>query len=96
MIVAYLPTAVDVDRELRPELFRRWIRKLGFSAEDLAIHARLGARLLAQLRDAGIETVDLTEALRARGEACYWARDLHLNLVGHEVVAQALVEVVEP
>jgi lysophospholipase L1-like esterase len=95
LVVLYLPTAVDVDRELRPELFRRWIRKLGFSAEDLAIHARMGERLLAQLRAAGIETLDLTEALRARGEPCYWARDLHLNLAGHAVVAEAMVPIVE-
>jgi hypothetical protein len=94
-VVLYLPTAVDVDRELRPELFRRWIRKLGFSEEDLAIHARLGERLLADLRAAGVETLDLTEALRARGEPCYWERDLHLNLVGHAVVAGVLVPVVE-
>ena len=56
--------------------------------------SRLPFRLLAQFcRAQGIETVDLTEALRAparRGEQLYYSMDAHWNPRGNAVVADAI------
>ena len=45
---------------------------------------------LAGVRAAGTETLDAREALVAGGGPYFWNGEFHLNLVGHEKIAEAL------
>jgi hypothetical protein len=55
-------------------------------------NANLRAGVLAALRELGIPYVDLLERFRADGRDELYARDFHIYVEGHHLVADALVE----
>lgn len=71
------------------------VRKLEFQPADFQREADQGARFLAGVRAAGIEVVDLTSTLAAETVPPFWRKDLHLSTRGHELVAEALLPVVD-
>lgn len=90
LIVAYLPPAMDTQREAFREGFEPVEQELGLAPESRAITAQLASRYLAWLREQGIEGLDLTPSLAQSQPMLYWKRDLHINVDGHQRVAEAL------
>lgn len=93
-IVLHLPAAFDRPwPELEP-LMARALEALELEPQDLAFGSELEGHLRDQVAEIGAEYLDLAERF-AQGPPCYWTRDLHLDLRGHELTAQALLEVLE-
>jgi hypothetical protein len=90
LIVAYLPSAFDLSLSDQRELKARAADALELSEADFEIANRLGDSLLATLRERGVVVVDLRPVFRAQSEPLYWS-DLHVNLRGQSVVAEALL-----
>jgi lysophospholipase L1-like esterase len=90
-----IPGAVDVPWGANAELFEKLQRAAALSAEDLRGNDRLADEFLARLRASGCDTLDARECFRGQPGPWYWIRDLHLNVHGHEVLAQALAQKLE-
>jgi lysophospholipase L1-like esterase len=95
LLLALLPTKVDVDVDDDRETIARMFEVLELTPEAYAINAALGARLGAALEGPGVRVVDLSPAMRAENAPLYWQRDHHLAVRGHRVVARTLLPVVE-
>jgi len=93
LLVVMLPckTAVDGDDE---ETVAKLLATLALERRDLEINRRLGEALAVSLTAAGVEAVDLHEALRGDPHPLYWRDDHHLNVAGHERMAGALLPLV--
>ena len=90
LVVAYLPPFFEVDNSVLRDSVREVCEVLGVTAGDLFVSRSMGEDFLSGLERWGVEVLDLTWALRSSPEPTYWARDLHINVTGHEVVAHAL------
>lgn len=64
------------------------MERVGADPAGLAVDDRLADGLLALLQSRGVAHLDLRPAFRSASEALYWNTDLHLNLVGHELLAR--------
>ncbi len=93
-IVLHLPAAFDLPFPALEPLIARALEALDLETEDLAFGGELEGYLRDQLAEVGVEYLDLAERF-AGGAPCYWERDLHLDLRGHELTAQALFELLE-
>lgn len=94
LIVLYAPSRLDVQRtELEPELAAE-IARLELDLGDFGAVDSLASLFLRQLRERGVETVDLRTQLGARGGAAFWRSNSALNLEGQRIVAQELTPVV--
>ncbi len=95
-LAVILPAKPDVDTD-GLELYRELLVAVGITEESFDVNARLGGRLAETLRAQGVRVLDATGALRAdAGTSHYWARDWHLNVAGHRLVAEALQDEVQP
>lgn len=93
--VVHIPAAFDVPRpDFVPEV-ERALAALGLSPDALELGRRFEAELRDCLAGLGVSYVDLTERFIASEEPCYWMTDLHINLVGHRLVAEVLQELLE-
>jgi len=86
-MVVLIPEAFQIDNAL----LHRSLERLNFARSEIDIdlpQRYLGERLAA----AGIESFDLTPALRQRGklEQLYWQRDAHWNLAGNRAAGEIL------
>lgn len=90
LLVAWLPPAWEVGGPGVDEVRERALEALDLNEHDLFVSRRLEARFREEARALGVEVLDLTPALRASPGPCYWERDMHLSVVGHEVVAEVL------
>jgi lysophospholipase L1-like esterase len=95
LLVAMLPTKVDVNAADGAEGIARIFEILQLSEAEYAINADLGARLGRALVRPGVRVLDLAPALRAESGLLYWRQDHHLAVEGHRVVARTLLPVVE-
>ncbi len=93
LVCVYLPSPIEIERERLADLVEPTMRALDLDDDDLAAHARMCVSILADIAALGVEVADTTAALRASSEACFWRTDLHLNLLGHEIVARELESV---
>jgi hypothetical protein len=95
LVVAFLPTPFLLrwpdDKMPGSEVIERF----GLQPEDFQREADQCARFLAGLREAGIEVLDLTPTFAAEPAPPFWNHDLHLSTRGHELVAQALLPIVD-
>jgi len=55
-------------------------------------NVNLHAALVAALYEQGIETVDLLPRFRADGRLALYAEDYHIHVLGHQLLADALIE----
>jgi len=95
LVVAFLPTPFLLkwpDGKLPGD---EVIEGFELQPEDFQREADQCASFLAGVRAAGIEVVDLTPTFAAEPVPPYWLHDLHLSTRGHELVAEALLPVVE-
>ena len=88
-LVVLLPTKADVDRD-DLEAIDAARRRLGLEEADVHANAELGRRLLEELRERGIRSLDPAPEMRAAGRALYWRQDHHLNVEGHALLARLL------
>ena len=66
----------------------------GLSEEDCALVDVLARRFARAVRKRRIPLVDMTERFRGLEHPPYWRKDQHMNLVGHEELARALLPVI--
>lgn len=92
LVVAYLPPAYEAPWPELDEMIEDAMDALEISEADLFVTRRLEQQFFEGLDRLGVDWVDLTPALQAEDEACYWSRDLHINLAGHRVAAEVLFD----
>lgn len=92
LVFVYIPPAFDVPWRNLNALRERAMEALGLTETDLAIAARLAHSFLDGLSDSGIEALDMGPRFLEEEAPCYWKRDLHIDLRGQALVADALEE----
>jgi antitoxin component YwqK of YwqJK toxin-antitoxin module len=90
LVFVYVPPAYEASWPELDALTAKAEEALALSPTDLAVARRLGDRFVAELRELGIDCIEAGPLFRAQTERCYWNTDLHINLLGHEVIAAAL------
>lgn len=95
LLVAYLPSVVEVQAQHFERTTERMTRALGLSADAVRLQERLAERFLADLQELGVRCVDLRPAFREAPELLYWWREWHIDLAGHELVARCLRDEIE-
>jgi lysophospholipase L1-like esterase len=95
LICLYIPPPYDV----QPQYFRDQVdpavETLGLPREGLGVSDQLADAWLAFLERSGIPFIDLRPLYAAADESCYWQVDLHINVLGHRIAAEALAPLVE-
>lgn len=91
LAIAYLPSALEVERALHPDAFEAPIAALDITPTELSYTWHMTDRFLADVRALGVEALDLRPTLSSGGPY-YWDYDLHLNLQGHARVTERLLE----
>ena len=89
-VFAYIPPAFEAPWPGLEDMTARAREVLELTSADMRVARRLADEYLSGLTELGIEHIDLAPVFRASAEPCYWARDLHINLTGHALVAHAL------
>jgi GDSL-like lipase/acylhydrolase family protein len=92
MIVVYIPPVSDVSPAARSLHFQKLCQVLELNADTIKSTDELADAYLSELRDLGIEALDLRPAFRESKEALYWATDLHINLAAHRLIARELAK----
>lgn len=96
LVALLLPTKMDVDLADDRETMDRARRELGLDEEQAALGARLGAEFVRAMAELGIPCIDPTSAMRACDTPLYWRKDYHLNVAGHALVAELLLQELLP
>lgn len=91
LIVAYIPTAYEVQGHLRADLWQRVRETLELDDHQMQSTQRQAARYISDLSAAGVEVVDLRPSFSASEKSLYWKRDHHINLDGHQLTADVLL-----
>ena len=94
LLVVMLPCKPAVDGDDDADTIAALLRTLQLTREQLDVNRRLGQRLVAALTEAGVDAVDLHEAMGGAHPPYYWASDHHLDVAGHARVAEALLPLV--
>ncbi|HZL98976.1 MAG TPA: SGNH/GDSL hydrolase family protein, partial [Planctomycetota bacterium] len=94
LLVVMLPCKAVVDGDDDQATITQLLETLQLRREQLDVNRWLGQRLAAELRQAGVEAVDLHEALEGPHPPLFWRSDHHLNVEGHALVAEALLPLV--
>ena len=90
LIFAYLPPHFRAQPEFYQDELKQAHELLDLEDSWLEVSDRIADRWLEQLRELGIETIDLRPALRESDEHAYYRSDRHLNPRGCELVGRAL------
>jgi len=90
MLCLYIPSPTEADWQAHADVFDRFRKDLSLTDADLRRESQMADEFLAGVRAAGTETLDAREALVAGGGPYFWNGEFHLNLVGHEKIAEAL------
>lgn len=90
LVYVYIPPAFEASWPELDVMCERAMDVLELSPDDLQIASRLRDRLLTGLDALGIDTIAMGDSYRAADRPCYWKRDLHINLEGHERIATLL------
>jgi hypothetical protein len=96
LVLLYIPSPYEVGPAGARPFERKLCLDLGLAPADFTAAAALGQSFLDAAAAEGIRVVDLRPMFRAEPRPPYWNKDLHLDLRGHELAAQALLPVVEP
>jgi len=90
LVYVYIPPAFEASWPALDDMCDRAMDVLELSEDDLQIAGRLRERFLGGLDALGVDFIAMGDSYRASPEPCYWERDLHINLEGHERIAQGL------
>jgi len=88
LIVALLPTRLDVDDQARRDAGRG----LRLTDSQLDVNQELKRSLIRALSDDHVSFVDLTDHMKGKSYGLFWNQDYHLGDKGHRVVADVLFE----
>jgi lysophospholipase L1-like esterase len=88
-LFVYLPPPLVTQPEHFPEVVGEMLGELDMQPADLLVTERIADGWLAFLAERGMAAVDLRTLLRS-AELAYWKTDLHLNVLGHRLVAEEL------
>jgi len=95
LLIMYLPSPLSLPRE-ELALHELEVRSLlGFTDEDLALPRRIRERFTAISAGLELPLLDLSPALGACVESCFWRTDLHLSVDGHHRVGDLLADWIE-
>ena len=94
-LIVYLPPPSRGQPERYRADMQRVARALDVDLERLALTDPIADAWMEELEARGIEHLDLRPLFRSTREALYWRTDGHLNLRGHQLVAQALALAIE-
>jgi hypothetical protein len=90
MLCLYIPSPTEADWQAHADVFDRFRKDVSLTDADLRRESQMADEFLAGVRAAGTETLDAREALVAGRGPYFWNGEFHLNLVGHEKIAEAL------
>jgi lysophospholipase L1-like esterase len=90
MLCLYIPSPTEADWKAHADVFERFRKECQLSDEDLRIESKIADRFLDGVRASGIEVLDGREVLATDGGPWFWNVEYHLNVAGHERIAQAL------
>ena len=88
--VLFIPSACDSTWSEPNRAIDSAVEALDLSPEDLDVNANMGDAFVADLRELGVELIDLRPVFSSRSEPPFWRQDLHLDLVGHRLAAEAV------
>ena len=93
-VVVVIPAPCEFEwGEPFPE-FEEMRKYLQLSAEDCAVADRMVDRFFSELSELGVVTVDLRDRFAAQPEPPYWRKDLHINILGHRLLAEEVLPAV--
>ena len=90
LLVVYIPPLFEVGHPALAGPIEQARALLSIAESDLFVARSLRDDYFLDLERLGIPALDMEPVFRAAGEPCYWARDLHISLAGHELVAREL------
>jgi lysophospholipase L1-like esterase len=90
MLCLYIPSATVADWMAHAEVFDRFRKECALTDEDVRLESKIADRFLDGVRSSDIEVLDGREVLGKDGGPYYWNIEFHLNVAGHEKIAQAL------
>ncbi len=93
LVYVYIPPGFDYGGTLKP-MFARAKQVLELSDYDLREYDHLADQLIAILEQMGIEVIDLRKHFSDGIDTYYW-KDLHINLKGHQLIADLLLPRIE-
>lgn len=95
VILLYIPPpSVGQPSDLKEEL-DRILPLTDWKPEELATPSRLADGWLAYGKKRGVPILDLRPIFLAETKPLYWRADRHINLLANEIIAKALLPVVE-
>ncbi len=89
-VCAYLPPPLVGQPALLADERRRALELVGLDAGALDVSQRIADAWLAYCAQLGIETIDLRPRFLESRERLFWKSDIHINLAGQRIVAEAL------
>lgn len=90
LVYVYVPPMFEVGLAELEDDVRDLREILDLEDADLFASREIGRTFLDGLERLGIDALDMGPVFRATEDPVYWARDLHINLLGHECVADEL------
>lgn len=90
LVCAYLPPPLVGQPAHLAEERRRALELVGLEDGALEVSGRIADAWIAYCAQIGIDVIDLRPRFLEADERLYWKSDIHINLAGHGVVAEAL------
>ena len=90
-VCAYLPPPLVGQPEILAEERRRALQLAGLEEGALEVSGRIADAWIEFCAQIGIDVIDLRPRFLEAGERLYWTSDIHINLAGQGVVAEALL-----
>ena len=90
LVCAYLPPPLVGQPAFLAEERRRALQLVGLEEGALEVSGRIADAWIESCAQIGIDVIDLRPRFLEADERLYWKSDIHINLAGHGVVAQAL------
>ena len=95
LVLAYLPPPLRGQPEQMATARREALSVFEIPPESLEVSDRIADAWLAFAREQSIATLDARPLFHATAERLYWTSDTHLNPRGYQLVAEALLPLVE-
>lgn len=89
-VCAYLPPPLVGQPGFLMEERRRALEFVGLEADALEVSSRIADAWIEYCAQIGIDVIDLRPRFLEADERLYWKADIHINLAGQRVVAEAL------
>ncbi len=95
LVIVLIPSPFDFEWPNPPKRIEDTRVALDLKPDDLDVSRRMCEEFLAALRAKGMQPIDMYPIFEHEPEPPYWHADFHLNVRGHQLVADALTPVVD-